>query len=85
MEKSLPEKIPLPKKAYIICGWPLVLVIIGGAIGGLLGGAAFGINLKIYKSSLPIAAKIIFNILTGAAAYILWVITVQLIRSFVQT
>ena len=62
----------LPPLAYAICGWPLLLVAIGGAIGGGLGGAAFGINIAIYKSSMPIAAKCVLNILTGLAAVGIW-------------
>ena len=58
--------------AYVLCGWPLLLVAIGGAIGGGLGGAAFGVNLKIYKSNLPTAAKIVLNLFTGFAAIGLW-------------
>lgn len=62
----------LPPWAYAICGWPLLLVAIGGAIGGGLGGAAFGINVAIYKSSMPIAAKCLLNLLTGLAAVGIW-------------
>ena len=65
-------KTKLPVKAHILCGWPLVLVFIGGAIGGGLGGAAYGINVLIYRSKLPLFIKIIFNIAIGLAAVIIW-------------
>ena len=55
-----------------MCGWPLLLVAIGGAIGGGLGGAAYGINIAIYKSKLPVSAKILLNLATGAAAIGIW-------------
>ena len=67
-----PEK--LPTSAYLMCGWPMFLVAIGGVIGGGLGGAAFGINLTIYKSRLPLGAKIILNLLAGIAAIVLWIV-----------
>lgn len=50
------------------------MVLIGGAIGGALGGLAYGINVSIYKSQLPVAVKVIFNILVGVAAFSLWLI-----------
>ncbi len=46
--------------------------MIGGMIGGALGGAAYGINIAIYKSSLPVPVKIILNVLTGLAAVAIW-------------
>jgi len=49
------------------------LVAFGGAIGGALGGLAYGINLAIYKSSMPIIAKVLLNIVTGIAAFAIWV------------
>jgi hypothetical protein len=72
----------LPPLAYVVSGWPLLLVLIGGAIGGALGGAAFGVNLAIYKSRLPLAAKIALNLATGLAAAALWLtIAMAIVRS----
>jgi hypothetical protein len=82
MENGLPRRASLPKTAYVMCGWPLVLVFIGGALGGALGGAAFWTNTKIYKSNLPIPAKIVLNLLAGIAAFLLWAVAVQEIRNF---
>ena len=65
---DLKTRNKLPASAHVMCGWPLLLVAIGGAIGGGLGGAAYGINIAIYKSKLPVAAKILLNLVTGAAA-----------------
>jgi hypothetical protein len=67
------EKPKLPISAHLMCGWPLILVFLGGAIGGGLGGAAYGVNMAIYKSNLPTAAKIALNLITGTAAIILWI------------
>ncbi len=71
-----------PTKVYLMCGWPLLLVLIGGAIGGLLAALAFSINLKIYKSDLPNIAKIILNILTGFMALILCFMIGLYLRSY---
>ena len=79
-----PEVKPQAKLAagaHVMCGWPLVMVFFGGAIGGGLGGAAYGINVAIYKSKLPMAAKILLNVLTGVAAIGLWAVIVAAIQS----
>jgi hypothetical protein len=77
---SLVEKPKLPVSAHVICGWPLLLVAIGGAIGGGLGGAAYGINVAIYKSKLPIPAKIALNGLVGLAAVAIWIAIAMVIQ-----
>lgn len=69
---DLKSQTKLPASAHVMCGWPLLLVAIGGAIGGGLGGAAYGINVAIYKSKLPVAGKILLNLLAGAAAIGIW-------------
>ena len=62
----------LPPIAHVACGWPLCMVAFGGAIGGGLGGLAYGINVKVYKSSLPPAAKVALNLAAGAGAFLIW-------------
>ena len=73
------EKIPVI--GHILCGWPLLLVTIGGAIGGGLGGAAYAINVGIYKTNLPIPAKVVLNIIVGSAAIVIWYSIAMAIRS----
>ena len=71
------EKVP--PLIHIACGWPLIMVGFGGAIGGGLGGAAYAINMNIYKSSLAPVLKVILNIASGALAFILWLTIVQML------
>ena len=75
------ESVPVPKWAHLLCGWPLVMVCFGGAIGGGLGGAAYGVNVMIYKSHLVPAAKVVLNLLTGLAAIGLWALITGAIHS----
>ena len=74
-----PAKVP--GLVQLACAWPLLLVAVGGLIGGALGGAAYGINMSIYKSQLPLAAKIILNIVTGLGAIVIWLVIAILINS----
>ena len=67
-----PKAQKLSPMVHIICGWPLILVFFGGAIGGALGGLAYGANIAIYKSDLPGALKIVLNPLVGILAIALW-------------
>lgn len=64
------EKIP--KYVHLIAGWPFVLVLFGGLIGGGLGGLAYLINLKIYNSQLSKINKILANIMCGMVAISAW-------------
>lgn len=78
------QSAKLSTTAHLMCAWPLVLVVIGGAIGGGLGGVAYGVNIAIYKSRMPVAAKVLLNLIAGAAAFIIWAViaaTVQSARS----
>jgi hypothetical protein len=75
------EKPKLTASVHFMCGWPLLLVAIGGAIGGGLGGAAYGINVAIYKSKLPVGAKVLLNIVVGLAAIGIWFAIAMAIES----
>jgi hypothetical protein len=76
-----PESVKMPSWAHLACGWPLVMVAFGGAIGGGLGGAAYGVNLWIFKSRLPLPAKVALNVFAGCAAFFLWAMIASAIHS----
>lgn len=61
-----------PKYVHLIAGWPFVLVLFGGLIGGGLGGLAYLINLKIYNSQLSKINKILANMMCGMVAISAW-------------
>jgi hypothetical protein len=84
MSADPPPRTPLPFAAHALCGWPLILVVIGGAIGGALGGCAYVINLAIYRSRLPAAAKIALNLATGCAAVLVWVVIAASVMALVK-
>jgi hypothetical protein len=79
VRSSPPQKLPMI--AHILCGWPLILVFVGGAIGGALGGVAYAVNISIYKSKLPGVLKFVLNPLVGIMAIGIWyMISAMLIR-----
>lgn len=79
-QKPAPPKKPKPDAiAYLVCGWPLLLLFVGGAIGGGLGGLAFGLNMQVYQSKLPLPVKFILIPLFGILAAVLYVVIVLLI------
>lgn len=65
--------------AHVLCGWPLILVLIGGLIGGALGAAAYAINTAIYKSKMPAVFKLVLNLGVGFSAIAVWLLFAYLI------
>ena len=64
---------PLAWYVWLWCGLPILLLFIGGALGALAGFAAFAVNTKIFRASLPGLAKFGLSALVsllGAAAYL---------------
>ena len=66
------KKEEFPKYMHLICGWPLVLVAVGGAIGGGLGGLAYGMNVSIFNKTRSIPVTVLSSILTGGVAIAVW-------------
>src|SRR5262249_60474077 len=62
------DKPKLSALQQAFCAWPLALVIVGGAIGGLCGGAAWAINTKIMARSVGGPARYALCIATGLVA-----------------
>ena len=60
----------------IFCAWPLLLVGLGGALGGMLGAMAWMLNVKIMKSDFIAAVTIPAVILTGLGAFAAYFIIV---------
>ena len=61
----------------IFCAWPLVLVAVGGALGGMLGAMAWMLNVKIMKSNFIAAVTIPAVILTGIGAFAAYFVIVM--------
>lgn len=61
---------------HLACGWPLLLVFIGGALGGLCGGAAYAVNAKVFSKDISITKKYAYVILVGVGAFLVYFIAV---------
>lgn len=48
---------------------PLLLVLLGGALGGLVGVFGIMLNFKIFRSNMPTAAKVILSIIMLPIAF----------------
>lgn len=59
---SEPTEEKLPIHAHILAGWPLLLVTVGGLLGGLCGGGAYLISIRLLQSKG-------FTPATGIAAF----------------
>ena len=64
---------------YIWIGWPLVLVPVGGAIGGGLGGAAAAINYKVFQKTENPVLRYVWTGLISGAAVLAYVVIVTII------
>ena len=67
-----PAKPKLTALQQVFCAWPLALVAIGGAIGGLCGGAAWAINARIMSSGMSAPVRYGLCVLTGVVAAVVW-------------
>lgn len=82
MSEVVASKAKLTGIEYAWACWPLVLVFMGGALGGLCGGAAAGINVKIFNSARSAKFKYAVSLLVsfgGVAAYLLAAVVLVLV------
>lgn len=80
-EKS-PSETPI--WVHLVAGWPLVLVAIGGAIGGGLGGLAYAANMLVHRTAMPVPVKVLLNLVIGLAAIGMWLVIATLIAAGVE-
>lgn len=74
-----------PKYMHVICGWPLIMVAFGGAVGGGLGGLAYGINAAIFKKTQSVPITAIASLGVGGLAFILWLVIAGVIGTAINS
>lgn len=66
------EKNKLNWYECIYAGLPLMLILIGGAIGGLVGAIAAGYNFKLFQSQTPRPTKYLLAGLISLMSPLIW-------------
>lgn len=78
--QAVHSQTQLPLTAHLMAGWPLLLVLFGGAIGVVYAVLAYILNIKIYQSTLSKLNKVLANLLCGMSALSGWWFSAQLIQ-----
>ncbi len=71
----------LPATLRVLAFLPFVMIYVGGAIGGGIGGLGFVANLAVGRTRLPSAAKALIMIGVGVAVFIVWLAIAAAIRN----
>jgi len=74
MEKVAADKKKLKAVEYAWACWPLIMVAVGGALGGLCGGGAAAINMKLFNSSRTQKAKYALSFLVSIGSVLLYLL-----------
>lgn len=88
MNANMTDPIPpnLPPYAHVIAGWPLIMIAIGGAVGGLCGGGAYAISMSLLKRKGVTPLSCFLSVFIGIAGVILYlVVAVALAIAFPDT
>ena len=70
--KTIPLVRPLQWYKYTWCGLAIFLLFVGGAIGGLLGGLAFTLNVQVFRMELNPFLKFLFSAAISMLAVLLY-------------
>jgi hypothetical protein len=81
VQNQAPEKRKLNVVELVFTAWPMALVAVGGAIGGLCGGVGWAINAKIMSSGLSAPVRYGLCVLVGIGAIGLWLLAVFLLAT----
>ena len=54
---------------HACCGLPLLLMLVGGALGGACGGVGYALSAAVFKKTMPTPAKYVISLLISLAAF----------------
>ncbi len=63
---------PLPKAVWLWSALPVLLVLIGGALGALVGFIAFAVNNRIFRTSWSTLTKFSVSLLVSLASGVVY-------------
>ncbi len=76
-----PIALEEPLKWYegVWSGWPALLLLVGGALGAIAGIIAFGVNIKIFRSSMGKVEKYLLTAVISAVAVMAYLVVAALV------
>lgn len=81
------ESITLIRKLttleMILCFIPLVVIVTGGAIGGLCGGAACAFNAAFLRKTDNVGMKVLYSVLSTIVAFVCYLIVASLLLGLI--
>lgn len=82
-----PKSPSVPISLYRKCGRPILffLLVRGGLGEILLGALASGVCYSIHKSDLRPSIQVMLNLLTGAAAILIWIVVISLFPGYLES
>ncbi len=75
---------PLKWYQWAWAAWPIILILLGGAICGLLGGGAAAINAQIFRSDKSALTKYALTAVISIVAFVAWLFVASLAQSAIQ-
>lgn len=67
----------------ILCFIPLVVIVTGGAIGGLCGGAACAFNAAFLRKTDNVGMKVLYSVLSAIVAFVCYLIVASLLLGLI--
>ena len=79
--KTIPFVEPLKGYQLLWSVWPLLLVFVGGALGGMLGGVAAAINIKLLRTDIQGVLKYMLIGSISVFTIVVYLVLVTVVRS----
>lgn len=73
------DELKLPWHAHVISGWPLIMVVIGGLVGGACGGLAYGASISLIKKKGVSASSYILSALIGIGCVLFYFVLIMIL------
>lgn len=79
-EETIRFAAPLAWYEWLWAGFPLLLILLGGAVGGAVGALAFTVKAQLFRSSASGFAKYALSAVVSLIGIVLWLFIISLLR-----